>query len=111
MSKLIKFKKKQQGQLYYILSLKWSKINDGIFTWWKDNCDGYCKRLDWAGLYKKSDVESKPDYNVNSKISVHTKFIVGHSRGANKLLKQFNPKKFPDMRGVILFDPIDAFFK
>ncbi len=54
-------------------------------------------------------VESEPEYSVVKKIYNNTIFVVGHSRGANKILKEFNPQSFPQVRGIVLFDPIEAF--
>ncbi len=59
--------------------------------------------------FKLKFVESKPDYLVSNKLSKDIQYIIGHSRGANKILKEFNPKKFPNIKGVMLFDPLNCF--
>jgi len=52
-------------------------------------------------------VESKPDYSIKNKISKETYYLIGHSRGANKILKELAPEKFPKLKGIILFDPLN----
>ena len=56
--------------------------------------------------FKIRVIESIPKYSVSKKISGETKYLVGHSRGANKILKEFNPKDFPNIKGVVLFDSL-----
>ena len=69
----------------------------------------FLKTLFESKSFKLKFVESKPDYLVPNKLSKGIKYIIGHSRGANKILKEFNPKTFPNVKGVILFDPLDCF--
>jgi len=56
--------------------------------------------------FKLKIVGDKPDYSVIKKISKKTVYLIGHSRGANNILREFNPKKFQNVKGIILLDPL-----
>lgn len=63
-------------------------------------------------IFKSKDfqvemIESKPDYSVKDKISKETDYLIGHSRGANKILKELDSEKFPNLKGIILLDPLN----
>ena len=44
---------------YYLISLKWSLINEEYITFVRKDAFAYCYNLDWAGPVGKSDAEKK----------------------------------------------------
>ena len=50
-------------------------------------------------------IESNSKKQVKSYISNETSYLVGHSKGATRILKEFAPKQNPQIKGVVLFDP------
>jgi hypothetical protein len=44
---------------YYLISLKWSLINEEYITFVRKDAFAYCYNLDWAGPVSKSDAEKK----------------------------------------------------
>lgn len=37
--------------------------------------------------------------------SLDTQYLAGHSQGATRILEQFSPPLYPQIQGIILFDP------
>lgn len=52
-----------KNQMYYILSLKWSK--GVLFVWWRPDDNGYVSDLDKAGKYSRKQIDEQPDYYDN----------------------------------------------
>ena len=50
---------------YYLISLKWSLINEEYITFVRKEAFAYCYNLEWAGPVSKSDAEKKV---INDKI-------------------------------------------
>lgn len=44
---------------YYLISLKWSLINEVYITFVRKEAFAYCYNLDWAGPISKPDAEKK----------------------------------------------------
>jgi hypothetical protein len=44
---------------YYLISLKWSLINEEYITFVRKEAFAYCYNLEWAGPVSKSDAEKK----------------------------------------------------
>jgi hypothetical protein len=53
------------SQMYYIFSIKWTKKGDRVATWWREENNGYCYRMDWAGKYTQEQIDAQPDYYNN----------------------------------------------
>lgn len=49
---------------FYILSLKWSRNNEGNLTWWRPNARGYTWSLDDAGRYLEADAKRHDDHET-----------------------------------------------
>jgi len=53
--------------------------------------------------HKNINTNSKEQLEEN--ISSQTLFLVGHSQGATRILEQYSSEKYPQIKGIILFDP------
>lgn len=38
---------------YYYISTKWTGVNDGFITLWRNNSNGYCWYKAWSGVYNE----------------------------------------------------------
>jgi hypothetical protein len=56
-------------EMFYILSLKWSRKRDDLLMWWAPGENGYVFRIDGtrkpAGKYTREDVERRRSYLNN----------------------------------------------
>jgi len=55
--------------------------------------------------YTHKTIETISEKQVENYISKQTKYLVGHSKGATRILKEFEAEKHPGIKGVIVFDP------
>jgi|TARA_B100001964_G_C13819661_1_gene416732 hypothetical protein len=55
--------------------------------------------------YTYKTVETISEKKVGKHISEQTLYLVGHSRGATRILKEFVAENNPQIKGVIVFDP------
>ncbi|MFN7098918.1 MAG: hypothetical protein ACK4M4_00915 [Flavobacterium sp.] len=62
---------------YYLISARWTVINDSYITFVRKKGPGYCYNMDWAGPLSKFDVQKLNSYSSST-------IIVSH-----QLLKEF----------------------
>lgn len=84
---------------YYLISLRWSMINDQHITFVRKNKIGYCYNAAWAGPMTKHDIQQlKRDPTT---IVIHSSLIKNH------LIKLKNEIVLPntyEIRAIIGFD-------
>jgi hypothetical protein len=51
--------------LYYLLSVRWTKRNEGVITWWGPDSKGYVYRLKDAGRYTGLEIAAHLDHFHN----------------------------------------------
>ena len=56
------------------------------------------------GFHRKN-VNTNSKEQLEKNISPQTMFLVGHSQGATRILEQYSSEKYPQIKGIILFDP------
>jgi pyruvate formate lyase activating enzyme len=55
--------------------------------------------------YKHRNINTNSENQLKETISPETHYLVGHSQGATRILEQFSPEIYPQIKGIILFDP------
>lgn len=55
--------------------------------------------------YAQKTIETISEKQLENHISEQTKYLVGHSKGATRILKEFEAEKHHWIKGVIVFDP------
>lgn len=55
--------------------------------------------------YARKNINTNSEEQLKGSISPETLFLVGHSQGATRILEQFSKDKYPQVKGIILFDP------
>lgn len=53
------------SQLYYVVSLKWTRRDDAYISFWRPANAGYAYPLSWAGKYEEARVSEHPEYYHN----------------------------------------------
>jgi len=52
-------------------------------------------------------VETSSNRQMKQLMTEQVNYLLGHSKGATRILKEFNSASYPNMKGVIVFDPED----
>ncbi|EKE21627.1 MAG: hypothetical protein ACD_7C00166G0009 [uncultured bacterium] len=55
--------------------------------------------------YGYKNIETCSREQLKETISSGTCYLIGHSQGATRILEQFSPERYPQIKGIILFDP------
>ena len=55
--------------------------------------------------YKYKNIETYSEGQLEENISSNTRYLIGHSQGATRVLEQFSSETYPQVKGIILFDP------
>jgi len=55
--------------------------------------------------YTYKTIETISEKQVRDHISEKTYYLIGHSKGATKILKEYVVEEFPKIKGIIVFDP------
>lgn len=56
---------------YYLVSARWTVINDSYITFVRQKGPGYCYNMDWAGPLSKYEVQKLNSYSTNTIIVSH----------------------------------------
>ena len=62
-------------------------------------------RLFLRSGYTHKNITTYSNEQLNEAVSLEACYLVGHSQGATRILEQFSPKLYPQIKGIILFDP------
>lgn len=55
--------------------------------------------------FQRKNINTNSKEQLEETVSEKSCFLVGHSQGATRILKQFSSEKYPQIKGIILFDP------
>ncbi len=55
--------------------------------------------------YSCKNINTNSKEQLRESISSETYYLVGHSQGATRILEQFSFESYPQVKGIILFDP------
>jgi hypothetical protein len=55
--------------------------------------------------YRYRNIETCSSEQLKESVSLETCYLVGHSQGATRILEQFSSELYPQIKGIILFDP------